>query len=183
MQWAEIATQDKIQKEVRRLGKQIKNDYKDKVPICAVCILKGAFPFFSDIVRSISLEMSTEFIFASSYRDSEEPDEIEINASSIGDITNRHVLIIDDIYDTGMTLESVKIELSCLRPASIKTCALLVKENPERIIEPDYFGFQVDPEGFYVGYGMDYKGLGRNLPFIVSKPKGEQLMQSLRKSN
>ena len=171
MEWKEISTNKKIQGEIDILAKKISSDYKGISAINSICVLKGAVHFFSDLTRRIKIAQYFEFISAASYYDSESPIEIQLDMSGIGNIKNKHVLVIDDIYDTGSTLEKIKAELSNLNPASIKTCAFLLKKDDGRITTPDYYCMEVEKDLFYIGYGMDYKGVARDFPFIISKTK------------
>ena len=169
--WQEEVDVKTIQDEVAALGKLITNDYKDLEPVHCVCILNGAAIFCADLIRQIILPIELSFIKVSSYRDSESPQELIIDLTSLGIIEDRHVLVIDDIYDTGNTMNRVVDLLQHRSVKSIKTCALLVKPNENREESPNYHCITVKDDRFYVGYGMDYKGIGRNFPHIVSKKR------------
>ncbi|MBI5408180.1 MAG: hypoxanthine phosphoribosyltransferase [Nitrospirae bacterium] len=156
---------EQIQIRVRELASKISEEYQGK-EILAVGILKGAFMFFSDIVRHIQAPMSIDFITASSYLKAQTSGEITIHCDIRADVEDKHVLLIEDIVDTGLTLQYIRNMLSAKKPASIKICAFLDKKARRRAdIEIDYVGFEI-PDKFVVGYGLDYDNKFRNLPYI-----------------
>lgn len=168
--WQPIVKRHTIEYEVAELASRIDNHYVLVQPVYALCVLKGGFQFYSDLLKELNISVEVEFIFVSSYGDNEVPGKISINASKIGDLSGKHVLIVDDICDTGRTLKSVIEILKEKSPKDIKTCTFLLKENDEEF-KPDFYCLKVRKDMFYIGYGMDHKGLARNFPFIVGKPK------------
>lgn len=157
-----------IQKKIKQLGSQIENDFFGK-NLCIVMVLKGALFFTSDLMRSIDLPMTLETVQCSSYG---EKGAIRGELSIFGldrlKIENKDVLIVDDIFDSGKTMETLSNELLKLHPKSIKTCVLLKKRvSHHRSITPDYYLFDVE-DLFVVGYGLDYKEYYRNLPGIYT---------------
>jgi len=160
-----LITSDQISTRVREMGEELTRDYKDKNPLF-IGILKGGFIFLADLIRHVELNVELDFIRASSYRESDRPGEIELLHDISAPIKDRHVLLVDDIVDTGATIEHIREIILSRAPASLKTCAMVDKrERRKTEIEPDYLGFEIEG-GFIVGYGTDYAGKGRNLPDI-----------------
>ena len=157
---------EEIKTRVAELGKILTEDYKNKNPLL-ICPLKGSIMFFSDIVREIKIPCEIDFMTVSSYNSNTvSSGEIKILKDLTENINGRHVLIIEDISDTGLTLYNLKKMLSSRNPESLKICTLLDKPS-RRIadIKGDYCGFVI-PDKFVVGYGMDLNEKYRNLPFI-----------------
>ena len=156
---------ERIQAKVKELAARISADYNGK-DLLAVGILKGAFMFFSDIVRSIEIPMTLDFIIASSYVKTETSGEIKIHYDIKGDISDKHVLLIEDIVDTGVTLNHIRERVLSRTPLSLKICTFLDKKERRLVDVPlDYAGFII-PNEFVVGYGLDYDNKFRNLPYI-----------------
>lgn len=157
---------EEIKTRVAELGKILTEDYKNKNPLL-ICPLKGSIMFFSDIVREIKIPCEIDFMTVSSYNSNTvSSGEIKILKDLTENINGRHVLIIEDIIDTGLTLYNLKKMLSGRNPESLKICTLLDKPS-RRIadIKGDYCGFVI-PDKFVVGYSMDLNEKYRNLPFI-----------------
>ena len=157
---------EEIKTRVAELGKILTEDYKNKNPLL-ICPLKGSIMFFSDIVREIKIPCEIDFMTVSSYNSNTvSSGEIKILKDLTENINGRHVIIIEDIIDTGLTLYNLKKMLSSRNPESLKICTLLDKPS-RRIadIKGDYCGFVI-PDKFVVGYGMDLNEKYRNLPFI-----------------
>lgn len=157
---------EEIKTRVAELGKILTEDYKSKNPLL-ICPLKGSFMFFSDIAREIKIPCEIDFMTVSSYNSNTvSSGEIKVLKDLTENINGRHVLIIEDIIDTGLTLYNLKKMLSSRNPESLKICTLLDKPS-RRIadIKGDYCGFVI-PDKFVVGYGMDLNEKYRNLPFI-----------------
>jgi hypoxanthine phosphoribosyltransferase len=155
---------------VRELGTQITSDYRslgDKNDIVVVGVLKGSVIFLSDLVRHIALPVFVEFIGISSYGDATvSSGVVQITQDLSRPIEGKHVIVVEDIVDTGHTVHSLLENLSTRRPASIKLASLLHKpERQEREVSIDYLGFTI-PNKFVVGYGLDIAQQYRNLPFI-----------------
>jgi len=168
-----LITEEEIRQRVRELGEAISRDYAGK-ELRVVGVLRGAFIFMADLVRNIRVPLSVDFMSISSYGDEcETSGVVRILKDLDKPITGRHVLIVEDIVDTGLTLRHLKEVLSTRGPASLRVCALLSK--PERRLVQDltidYLGFEI-PNYFVVGYGLDYAERYRNYPFIfVLKPE------------
>ncbi|MBI4653407.1 MAG: hypoxanthine phosphoribosyltransferase [Nitrospirae bacterium] len=159
-------TVEQIQNRVRELAAEISEDYKGK-EILSVGILRGAFIFFADIVRLIQVPMEIDFLNVSSYMKTETSGEIKIHTDLREDIKDKDVLLIEDIVDTGLTLNYIRNRLLSRQPASLKICAFLDKKPRRRVEVPlDYIGFEI-PDEYIVGYGLDYDNKFRNLPYIA----------------
>jgi hypoxanthine phosphoribosyltransferase len=158
----------KIQARLEELAQEISHDYAGK-EITAICVLKGSFIFFSDLIRRLDLPLSCEFLGVSSYGNKMvSSGEVKLTLDLNDPIEGRHVIIIDDIVDTGLTLSYIQTLLKARKPASIRSCALLMKpESLKTPVEVDYVGFKIGRE-FVVGYGIDHAGRHRGLPYIAS---------------
>ncbi len=166
-----LVSEEQIRARVKELGEQISRDYAGE-EIVLLCILKGACVFFTDLARALDLHIKMEFMAISSYGNSRETSGVvRINKDMDMSITGRHVLIAEDIMDSGLTLSHLKKLLSARNPASLKVACLLDKPSRRECdITPDYTGFEI-PNEFVVGYGLDYMGRYRNLPYVgVLKP-------------
>lgn len=157
-----LLSEEEIKARVAELGREISRDYEGK-DLVAVCILRGCFIFFSDLMRQISIPVAIEFMSVSSYGGgSESSGSVKINYDMQNDIAGRHVLIVEDIIDSGNTLAHLTEMLASRRPASIEICALLSKPERRQVEVPArYVGFEI-PDEFVVGYGLDYNSLYRN---------------------
>lgn len=167
-----LLSETQIRSRVQELGMQLTRDYKDKNPLL-VCVLKGAVNFYSDLCRNIADYMEMDFMAISSYgNEMKQSGIVRINKDLDKSITGRHVIIVEDIMDSGLTLNYMTSVLKTRDPASLKIVCLLDKpERRECAITPDYVGFVI-PNEFVVGYGLDYAGTYRNLPYIgVLKPE------------
>ncbi|HZN13964.1 MAG TPA: hypoxanthine phosphoribosyltransferase [Acidimicrobiales bacterium] len=155
-----------LQARVAELGQQITEDYADRSPLL-VGVLKGAFMFMSDLARAIRLPVEFDFMAVSSYGSATKSSGVVRIVKDLDlDLTNRHVLIVEDIVDSGLTLAYLRRNLLARNPASLHVCALLVKEGLQRV-DPDlrYVGFKIPPD-FVVGYGLDVDQRHRNLPYV-----------------
>ncbi len=160
-----LLTASQIQAKVKELARGISRDYSDK-ELLAVGILKGAFMFFSDIVRAVEVPLTLDFIVASSYMKSDSMGEVKVYYDIREDMSDKHVLLIDDIVDTGITLNHIRERVLAKCPKSLKICAFLDKKERREVEIPiDYVGFEI-PNEFVVGYGLDYDNKFRNLPYI-----------------
>ena len=166
---AVLISEDDIQKRVAELAEQISADYADMGDIVLIGVLKGAFIFLADLSRCLTIPRTIEFIAVSSYATgSISSGAVRLVMDVRGNIENRHVLIVEDIVDTGHTLKYLIGILESHRPASIKTCALLHKaESAEVDVPIDYIGFDTGDE-WVVGYGLDFAEKDRTLPYIGS---------------
>src|ERR671921_524090 len=155
-----------IQEKVRELGERITGDYRED-KLLLVGILRGAVVFLSDLMRHLQLPCEIDFMEVSSYgADTTSSGVVRILKDLEEDITGRHVLIVEDIIDTGLTLSYLRRSLLARKPASLEVCALLSKPSRRQIdLDVEYVGFEV-PDEFVVGYGIDFAGAHRNLPDI-----------------
>ena len=162
-----LFSEEQISLRVRELGAQLAEDYKDLDPVI-VAVLKGSFIFVADLIRAMNIPLSTEFLRVSSYGNSVVTSgEVKLELDLATSVANRHVLLVEDIVDTGLTLEYLKGNLVVRKPASVKVCTLLHKPgNNVRLSNLEYVGFDI-PNDFVVGYGLDYQGYYRNLPHIA----------------
>ena len=161
-----LFTVEQIQAKVREVADRITREYEGK-EIVMVCILKGAFMFFSDLVRYIRIPIKVDFISCSSYVRSDSSGEVKMHQDLREDIKGRHVILVEDIADSGLTLNFLREHFLQREPASLKICALLDKQD-RRVVDValDYVGFKI-PNEFVVGYGLDYSNMFRNLPYIA----------------
>lgn len=159
-------TVEQIQTRVAELAKVISSDYKG-CEVLVVGILKGAVIFFSDLTRQISVPLSMDFLIVSSYIKDRTTGNVKIHADLRENIKGKHLLLVEDIVDTGLTLKYLKDMLLERNPASLKICALLDKKSRRKAELPiDYRGFEI-PDKFVVGYGLDYNDKFRNLPYLA----------------
>lgn len=160
-----LFTVEQIQNRVSELADRISEDYEGK-NLLAVGILKGAFMLYSDLVRAIRIPLTVDFIIASSYMKTETTGEVKVYYDIREDITDKDVLLIEDIVDSGITLNHIRERILARRPRSLKICAFLDKKERRVVDVPvDYTGFEI-PNVFVVGYGLDYDNRFRNLPYI-----------------
>lgn len=156
----------KIQNRLAELAHEINHDYRGK-EIVAICVLKGSFIFFSDIIRRLEMPMTCEFLGVSSYGNKMvSSGEVKVTLDVNDPLENKHVIVFEDIVDSGLTLAYILNMLRARRPASLKSCSLLFKpESLKTEVDVDYIGFKMGKE-FIVGYGIDYAGNFRGLPYL-----------------
>ena len=168
-----LFTQEELQEKVDAMGKKISEDYQNaSEDVFCVGILKGAVVFYTDLVRSISLPVQFDFMIASSYgNETSTSGSVKLLKDLDYDVEGKHLILIEDIIDSGTTMQYLMRILRERRPKSIKLCALLSKPSRRTAdVHIDYLGAEV-PDEFLVGYGLDYAGAYRNLPYIgILKP-------------
>ena len=166
-----LITEEEIRKRIKELGEEISRDYNGKDPIL-VTVLRGAIVFLCDLMRKISIPITLDFLSISSYSGQTQTGVVRILKDLDENIENRQVILVEDIIDTGLTLNYILKTLKARRPADVRVCALLDKKV-RRIVDVsiDYLGFEI-PDEFVVGYGMDYNQRYRGLPFICILKKG-----------
>ena len=162
-----LITEEQIQSRIKELGQVLTQEYAGKNPVI-VGVLKGVVVFYADMVRQIKVPCQMDFMWISSYQGTNSTGGMVVKRDVTVDIKDRHVLILEDIYDTGNSLDFTYRHLLSKQPASLKICTLL--DKPERrkpgiTLKPDYVGFTV-PNAFVVGYGLDYNEQYRNLPYV-----------------
>lgn len=163
-----LIPQATLEKRIVELGEQISRDYKDRGELVLVCILRGGVLFLTDLMRQITIPHAIEFMAVSSYGvgGRESSGQVRITLDLNLDIFNKHVLLVEDIIDSGHTISAVTDFLATRRPASISVCTLLDKEERREVPVPiRYRGFSI-PNKFVFGYGLDLDDYFRNLPFI-----------------
>jgi hypoxanthine phosphoribosyltransferase len=162
-----------IQARIRELGREIEGDYPPGEEIHMVCVLKGGFMFMSDLVRSMTTRVTMDFIAVSSYGSgTKSSGEVRFQKDLDTSLEGRHVIIVEDIVDTGLTLKYLQEILRSRAPKSLKTACLLSKPSRRRVEVPvEYIGFTIEDK-FVVGYGLDYAEKYRNLPDIAILQEG-----------
>lgn len=161
-----LIKEESIQKRISELAKKISVDYKDK-ELVLICVLKGAVYFAIDLSKKIENDLILDFVKVSSYKEAEETSgNIEFNLDISTDIKGKDVIIVEDIIDSGITLNYLHDYLIAKKPNSLKICVLLdKKERRKKDIKVDYIGFEIKDK-FVIGYGLDYKDKYRNLPYV-----------------
>ena len=162
-----LITEEQIRNRIAELGRELTAEYAGKNPVI-VGVLKGVVVFYADMVRQIKVPCQMDFMWLSSYQGTNSTGGMVVKRDVTVDVKDRHVLILEDIYDTGNSLDFTYRHLLSKGPASLKICTLL--DKPERrkpgiTLKPDYVGFTV-PNEFVVGYGLDYNEQYRNLPYV-----------------
>jgi hypoxanthine phosphoribosyltransferase len=162
-----LISEAQIRSRVAELGAQLSHDYRDKGELMMVGILKGSFIFLADLARAVTIPRRVDFLSISSYgARGARAGALRLILDLREPIRNRHVLVVEDIVDTGHTLSYLLEMLAARHPASLKTCALVTKPSRrEREVPIDYVGFEI-PDEWVVGYGLDYKDHHRTLPYI-----------------
>lgn len=161
----QFISQSDIQQKVRGLADQINTDYADKIPVM-LPVLNGSFMFASDLIQQVNIPCRVSFVKVSSYSGTASTGQLKSLIGLEESLFNQHILIIEDIIDSGLTLERIVAELKGLGTKSVEVAALLRKQTArEKGIFIKYTGFEIEEE-FVVGYGLDYDGLGRNLKDI-----------------
>ncbi len=167
-----LISKEQIDAKVKELAARLSRDYRGKSPVL-VGVLNGAFVFLADLIRNLELDCTIDFVAWASYgKDTSSSGVFRIMKDLETNVESRHVLVVEDIIDTGLTLHYLLDTIRARRPASVKVVALLDKPSRRRIeAKADYLGFQV-PDAFVVGYGLDFAQGYRNLPFIgILKPE------------
>ncbi len=160
-----LISKEEIDEICKRLGKQITEDYQGK-DIVLICVLRGAIVFLSDLMREIDVPCEIDFMSVSSYNGTKSSGDVKIVKDLEDSIEGKHVLVVEDIIDSGLTLSHLLALLESRNPASLKLCTCFDKPDRRKTeVKVDYIGKQI-PDKFIVGYGLDYNGHYRNLPGI-----------------
>ena len=161
-----LVAEEEIHRRIQEIGRQLANEYCGKMPI-VVGVLKGVIPFYAEMTRAMGIPMQEDFLSITSFEGgTKSTGKLTFRKDIDHDTRGRHVLILEDILDSGATLKTVVELLRERGPASIKVCTLLDKPSGRKVeLDPDYTCFVI-PDGFVVGYGLDYKDYYRNLPFV-----------------
>jgi hypoxanthine phosphoribosyltransferase len=163
-----VVSTEELRARIAELGAQITADYAERAPLLLVGVLKGAFMFMADLARHIDLELAFDFMAVASYGSATRTSGVVRIVKDLDiDLTDRHVLIVEDIVDSGLTLRYLRRNLAARNPASLEVCALLLREGNQRH-DPAlaYVGFKIPP-AFVVGYGLDVDEVYRNLPYVA----------------
>jgi hypoxanthine phosphoribosyltransferase len=166
-----LITEERLRARIAELGREIARDFAGQ-SLLVVTVLKGSFIFVADLVRAIDLPLDVEFIGISSYAGTASSGVVRITQDLSRPIEGEHVLLVEDIVDTGLTMSYLLDNLSTRRPASLQVCALLEKPARAKVKVPiAYRGFEI-PDAFVVGFGLDVDGRYRNLPYVGIYPPG-----------
>ena len=171
-----LLSEEQIRTRISELGQELTREYAGKNPV-VLGVLKGVVVFYADMIRQIKVPCEMDFMIVSSYSGTDSTGNIVIKKDVGVDIKGRHVVILEDIFDTGNSLNYVCNHLMAMEPASLKICTLL--DKPERrkegiTLQADYVGFTI-PNAFVVGYGLDFDEYYRNLPYVgILKPEAYQ---------
>lgn len=168
-----LLTEAQIQTRIEELGEILSKEYRDKDPV-VIGVMKGVVIFYADMIRKINVPCQMDFMWISSYEGTDSTGSVTVKRDISTDIQGRHVLILEDIFDTGNSLSFVCDHLMKKAPASLKICTLLDKPSrrkPGVTLQADFVGFTI-PNAFVVGYGLDYNEYYRNLPYVgILKPE------------
>jgi len=160
-----LITREEIAKRIEQLGREIQSDFAGRETV-VVAILNGTVLFLADLIRHLDLPLKLDFVGVSSYGAGTTSQDTILTKQTSSDVRGRDVLVVDDILDTGKTLDRVTLHLRQFKPRRLRTCVLLDKKARRQVkIKADYTGFQI-PDEFVVGYGLDFAERYRNLPFI-----------------
>lgn len=166
MRLSPLISEEEIQERVRKMGAAITDKFRGK-DLTMVGVLKGSFMFYADLVRAVDTDLSCDFLGVSSYTGSASSGEVKVTLDLSRSIRDRNVVIVEDIVDTGLTMNFLKRHLLSHKPKSLMTASLLLKPDAlKEKCEVDLVGFKI-PNDFVVGYGLDYQGYYRNLPYIA----------------
>lgn len=160
-----LISEEQIANRIQEMGEELSRDYQDKNPLL-IALLKGAWIFLADLTRAMTIPLQVDFMNVSSYGDGMESTEVRILKDVDAHVVGRHVIIIEDIIDTGFTLEKIKEIYRGRGVASLKVCSFLDKPSRRKTeVQGDYIGFEVEDK-FVVGYGLDYAQDYRHLPYV-----------------
>ena len=165
---ANMISEKEIQNRVSEIGKALASRFSnDSAPLVIISVLKGSFIFYSDLIRAIDMDFACEFLGVSSYHNNTKSSgEVKVTLDLAAPIEGKNVILVEDIVDTGLTMQYLQSYINSRHPKSLTTVTLLHKPDAAQIkVELDHVGFQITNE-FVVGYGLDYQGYFRNLPFI-----------------
>jgi hypoxanthine phosphoribosyltransferase len=163
-----LITEHELRTRIGELGQQLTRDYAGETPVL-VGVLQGAFLFMADLVRAIPADLTTDFIGVASYGGGHRSSgQVRIVSDLAMPVENRHVVVIEDIVDTGLTISYLRRSLEARHPKTVRVCALVDKIERRQVdVRIDYVGFTI-PNVFVVGYGFDFGGLYRNLPYVAA---------------
>jgi hypoxanthine phosphoribosyltransferase len=161
-----LIDEQRLHDRIQEIGDELTEKFRDK-PLTAVCILKGSFIFYADLIRSLQTDVVCEFFGVSSYQGNQSSGEIKLTLDLANPVEDRHVILVEDIVDTGLTMNYLIKNLRSRKPKSLTTIALLQKPDAIKVdCHVDIVGFNIKND-FVVGYGLDYQGFYRNLPYVA----------------
>lgn len=159
--FAPFIKEEELQKEIKRVAGEINRDYEGKEPLF-LCILNGAFMFAADLLKNVNVPCNVSFVKVASYQGTETTGKVKELMGLQEDVEGRHIIIVEDIVDTGYTMRDILDSLAEKKAASVQVCALLCKPDKLKVdLNLKYLALNI-PNGFIVGYGLDYDGFGRN---------------------
>lgn len=163
-----LITEDQLKQKVKQIGAQMQEEFQDE-PFVLIIVLKGAYVFAADLIRELEGSVTIDFVAASSYgNQTETTGKVRLLKDIDVNITGKHVVLVEDIIDSGLTLNFLKEHFQLHKPKSMKICTLLDKPERRKVdLIADYVGFVI-PDTFIVGYGIDYAEKYRNLPYIAT---------------
>lgn len=166
MKLSQLIGADDIQSKIHTLGEEITKKFEGK-ELLVIGVLKGSFMFYSDLIRAIDMDIYCDFMGASSYAGMKSSGECQLTLDCKTPLKGKHVLLVEDIVDTGLTMNFLKNHIGMRQPASLSTATLLLKPDAlKEECDVDFVGFEIAND-FVVGYGLDYQGYYRNLPYIA----------------
>jgi len=162
-----LLSEDELRDGVKRMADEINAQLENKT-LTVIAVMTGSLVLVADLIRYLSMPVQLGALLASSYRGETTRGDLEIDHAMLPDLTDERVLVVDDIFDTGHTLDNVMQRLKQLGPSEIHSAVLLQKSDCQQVqMKPDFIGFEI-PDEFVVGYGLDYKNLFRNLPYVAA---------------
>ena len=175
-----LISETQLQKRIQELGQEITRDYQGSGDLVLICVLKGSYLFLADLSRAIDLPLTVDFMSVSSYgKDFKSSGVVRLIQDLSEAIVDKHVLIVEDIIDTGLTMSYLLENLKTRKPKSLKIVSLLSKPSKAKVsIEIDYLGFAIE-DRFVIGYGLDYQSQFRNMPFIGVNLKSTPPLSSI----
>lgn len=167
LKYSRMISEAEIAKRIKELGAEVSELCK-REQVVVVCVLKGSFVFYSDLIRQIDADITSEFLGVASYGNAmKSSGEVKLTLDLTTSIEGKTVLLVEDIIDSGLTMDFLTKTLAARKPKKLLTCSLLFKPDALKIkFKPDYVGFKI-PNDFVIGYGLDYQGFYRNLPYIA----------------
>ncbi len=161
-----LIDEEQIQKRVEEMGAILSDKFRDET-IVAICVLKGSFMFYADLIRCIEADVICEFFGVQSYAHTQSTGEVKLTLDLTNNVADKHVLLIEDIVDTGLTMNYLIDHIKEQKPRTLTTLALLAKPDALKVpCKLDHVGFEIKND-YVVGYGLDYQGFYRNLPFVA----------------
>jgi hypoxanthine phosphoribosyltransferase len=163
----QLLSEFQIREGVSRMAADLNSQYRDQ-PLTVLGVMTGSVVLLADLIRQLDMPLRVGVVQTSSYREGIEPGELRINSELMPDIRNRDVLLVDDIFDTGLTLAALAERIQLMQPKSLRAAVLLLKKGRQKVDwRPDFVGFEI-PDLFVVGYGLDFRDHFRNLPFVAA---------------